>query len=345
MDWVSISLRDVGHTYESTPVLSGLNLELDEGELLCVLGPSGSGKSTILKLLAGLEPLQAGSISLGSLEITPADCPRPEHRPIGLVFQEHALFPHLSVEQNVAFGLSKVSAEDRSNRVETLLASIELEELRDRLPSMLSGGQQQRVALARALAPEPKVLLLDEPFASVDVLLKNRLRKEMREILKSLGSTSVLVTHDPEDAMMVADRVAVIVAGQLAQIGSPQQLWERPAHPFVAEMFAGKQLLDATKKYDVVVTGFGNFQGVDASHCTSEEIILAVDPSEVTLSHQAGSPVMVSEIRFVGGKYQTLLSAGNESLMAVSSSAPTLEVGQSVALTVAADTIHAYNRE
>ena len=342
---MSISLRDVGHTYGTTRVLSGLDLELEQGELLCVLGPSGSGKSTILKLLAGLEALQTGQITLGELEVTPENCPRPEHRPIGLVFQEHALFPHLTVEQNVAFGLNKVEPADRTNRVQALLTSIELNELKDRLPSMLSGGQQQRVALARALAPEPEVLLLDEPFASVDVLLKNRLREEMRQILKSLGSTSVLVTHDPEDAMVVADRVAVIVDGELVQIGSPKDLWEAPGHPFVAEVFAAKQLLKGSKVDGSVVTAFGAFTGIDVEHCKSNDVVLAIDPSEIEIAAAAESPVSVIDIRFIGGSFQIVLGSGNETLSTVSKSDPTVEIGQSVAVTVAADAVRAYNRE
>lgn len=342
---MSISLSGVGHTYGATVVLRDLDLQLQQGELLCVLGPSGSGKSTLLKLLAGLEPLQTGTLKLGGQVITRDNCPPPENRAIGLVFQEHALFPHLSVEQNLAFGLSDLSDQERSQRVEGLLTKTELDDLRSRLPSMLSGGQQQRVALARALAPQPEVLLLDEPFASVDVLLKARLREEMRSMLKELGSTSILVTHDPEDALMLADRVAVIVAGQLVQIGTPRQLWESPKHPFVAEVFAKQQLVQAQFDGETLSTVFGNVDCDSTDHLTKGTVTLSLNPFDLKLSPHSGSGVQVVDIRFAGQFYQVYLQSGAEQLVALSMEPPDVQTAQEVSVSIASQSVRAYNRE
>lgn len=341
---MSISLRRVGHTYGQNEVLSNLDLEVEPGELLCVLGPSGSGKSTILKLLAGLELLQEGEIQLGEQVITSAQCPPPEQRAIGLVFQEHALFPHLTVSQNLAFGLGKLDKSEQTKRVDDLLAKTELEEFRDRLPSMLSGGQQQRVALARALAPAPEVLLLDEPFASVDVLLKTRLREEMRGMLKALGSTSILVTHDPEDALMLADRVAVIVAGKLVQIGEPKELWRDPAHAFVAEVFANQQVIEADREGENLITAFGTFAGIPSDKGIFR-FSLAVNPLHISVKPVQISDVLVTDIRFAGDYFQIYLSAKGQQLVAHTPEPPSLEINQPVAVDIASENVHAYNRE
>jgi iron(III) transport system ATP-binding protein len=335
----------VGHTYGSQRVLQAIDLELASGELLCVLGPSGSGKSTLLKLVAGLEPLLEGSIQFDQTEVTPADCPRPEDRPIGLVFQEHALFPHMTVKQNLEFGLNKLDATQAKQRVNALLHQVELDALKDRLPSTLSGGQQQRVALARALAPQPEVLLLDEPFASVDVLLKNRLREDMRAMLKALGINALLVTHDPDDALMVADRIAVIVAGKLVQVGTPAELWHDPAHPFVAEMFARQRILPGEVAADKVVTAFGEFTGVSLEHVTGKEVLLAVDPARVEIRGDAASEIKIVDIRFAGNFYQLVLESDAQQLVVHCASLPELKVGETVNVSVAPESLRAYNRE
>lgn len=342
---MSISLQGVGHTYGNQRVLQAIDLELASGELLCVLGPSGSGKSTLLKLVAGLEPLLEGRIQFNQTEVTPASCPRPEDRPIGLVFQEHALFPHMTVKQNLEFGLNKLDATQAKQRVNALLHQVELDALKDRLPSTLSGGQQQRVALARALAPQPEVLLLDEPFASVDVLLKNRLREDMRAMLKALGMTALLVTHDPDDALMVADRIAVIVAGQLVQVGTPAELWHDPAHPFVAEMFARQRILLGEVIADKVVTAFGEFAGVSLDHVTSNEVLLAVHPASVQMRSDSESAIKIVDIRFAGNFYQLVLASDDQQLVVHSASLPELKVGETVDVSVVPESLRAYNRE
>jgi iron(III) transport system ATP-binding protein len=217
-------------------VLDGLSLEVAAGEVLALLGPSGCGKTTLLRVLAGLEVPDAGSVSLdgrpvieGGRALVP-----PERRGVGLVFQDFALFPHLDVRHNVAFGLRHLDPRAREARVDALLARFDLASLGGRRPDELSGGQQQRVALARALAPEPRILLLDEPFSNLDASLRRRLRVALREQLKAIGVTTVLVTHDESEALSLADRVAVLDAGRVAQVAPPEVIYGKPASVAVA---------------------------------------------------------------------------------------------------------------
>ncbi|MGK0470412.1 MAG: iron(III) transport system ATP-binding protein [Candidatus Azotimanducaceae bacterium] len=333
---MSITFQSIQHAYTNAPVLNDINLTVEAGEIVCVLGPSGSGKSTLLKLVAGLETLQAGSISLPDLQITAQQCPPPERRPVGLVMQEHALFPHLSVAGNVGFGLSGRSRREQSERVESLLALAGLTLMADRYPHTLSGGQQQRVALARALAPEPAVMLLDEPFASIDVLLRNRLRNDTRRLLKASATTALLVTHDPADAMAVADRIAVIVGGELVQYDKPQVLWQRPAHPFVAEVLAGRQLFDAMASEKTLVSAFGTFESnTFKSSAENTQVKVAVAPSRIKLVPDLEGKVSIVDVRFSGEHFTIQLSSADQLLEVHLTDASQFRLGQSVAIEIA----------
>ncbi len=216
-------------------VLSKLSLTLARGEIACLLGPSGCGKTTALRAIAGFQPLQAGRIWLMQREVGSArhQLP-PERRNIGMVFQDYALFPHLDVAANVGFGLHRLPRRERDARVAEMLELVGLSALAKRAPHELSGGQQQRVALARALAPQPELLLMDEPFSNLDVTLRERLALEVRDLLKRTGTTAVIVTHDQHEAFAVADRIAVLSDGRLQQWGTPMDLYHRPANRFVA---------------------------------------------------------------------------------------------------------------
>lgn len=224
--------------------LDEVNFGLDRGEIGVLLGPSGCGKTTTLRIIAGLERLDAGTLSAagrvlqGKLTKVPA-----EERGIGLVFQDHALFPHLTVRDNIAFGLQRLSAEQKSARVKEMLGLTGLEGHGDAYPATLSGGQQQRVALARALAPQPSILLMDEPFASLDLRLRRSLAHELRALLKSLSITALIVTHDPEEAFALADRAGVMREGRLLQWASPYDLYHQPVCRFVAEFVAPASFL------------------------------------------------------------------------------------------------------
>jgi iron(III) transport system ATP-binding protein len=245
----------LAHDFGDQQVLKDISLSVAAGEILCLAGPSGCGKSTLLRLIAGLEQVQAGSIRIDDeLIADPHHYRLPEQRDIGLVFQDYALFPHLSVIDNVAFGLHRLPRAQRNQQAHAMLERVGLAERARDLPHVLSGGQQQRVALARALAPDPRLLLLDEPFSNLDVRLRHRMRVDTLHLLKASGTTSIMVTHDPEEAMFMADRIALMQHGRILQIGTPQEIYHHPVSPFAAEFFGDINRLSGTV-YDGDVSG------------------------------------------------------------------------------------------
>ncbi len=232
----AIELRSVSKWFRhDTPAVYQASLQAPRGALLALLGPSGCGKTTTLRLIAGLETPDAGEIFLAGERVAGGGAwTPPERRSVGMVFQDYALFPHLTVRENVAFGLNGRSARERMTRVSDLLALTGLTDLADRYPHQLSGGQQQRVALARALAPDPQVILLDEPFSNLDAVLRKATREEVRRILRQSGATAIFVTHDQEEAFSIADIVVVMRNGAIEQIGAPHDIYLRPATRTVA---------------------------------------------------------------------------------------------------------------
>ncbi|WP_119422920.1 ABC transporter ATP-binding protein [Desertibaculum subflavum] len=234
---VALSVEELSHAFEGRPVVREVSLAVAAGEIVCLLGPSGCGKTTTLRLVAGLESVQAGRIAIHGEAVADARFSlAPEKRGVGLVFQDFALFPHLSVAENVAFGLHG-AAPERRGRAVAMLERIGLGAFADAYPHMLSGGEQQRVALARALAPGPKLMLMDEPFSGLDVRLRDHVRDTTLSLLAEAGTGTLMVTHDPEEAMRVGDRIAVMQEGRLIQIGSAEDLYDRPVSPFVARFF------------------------------------------------------------------------------------------------------------
>ncbi|MGF1665107.1 MAG: ABC transporter ATP-binding protein [Acidimicrobiia bacterium] len=227
----ALAVDGVTRTIAGHGVVDRVSFEVADGELVVIVGPSGCGKSTLLRAIAGLDPISAGSIVLGGVDVTALP---PEKRRIGLVFQDHALFPHRRVDQNIAFGLTHLDRTARTRRVDELLELVRLPTVGRRYPHELSGGEQQRIALARALAPEPMVVLLDEPFASLDPSLRDDVRTDVVEALRMRKAAAVLVTHDREEALALGDRVAVMSEGRLLQIGRPDEIYERPDNRFVA---------------------------------------------------------------------------------------------------------------
>lgn len=246
-----LHLKDISLAYDTpegvVPVVSNLNLTLKQGHIGCLLGASGCGKTTILRAIAGFEPLRTGSIQLGDKVLsTPGQAIEPQDRHVGMMFQDYALFPHLNVEGNIAFGLRRMDKPARDARVQELLELVGLEEARHRFPHELSGGQQQRVALARALAPEPELLLLDEPFSNLDVDTRERLAFEVRDILKQTGHTALLVTHNQAEAFAIADRIGIMDHGRIVQWDTPYALHHTPASTFVAD-FVKREVLMAKR--------------------------------------------------------------------------------------------------
>ncbi len=231
-----IEILGVKHAYGDHVVVDGLSLSLAKGRIGCLLGPSGCGKTTVLRCIAGFEHIQSGEIRINGGPVSTATMHVPtEKRRVGLVFQDYALFPHLSVQANVAFGLRRLSTAERQHRVTQMLEVTGLRTMTRRYPHELSGGQQQRVALARALAPQPDLLLLDEPFSNLDVDLRERLSLEVRDILKAQGSTAIMVTHDQHEAFAMADEIGVIADGRVQQWDSAYNIYHRPCNRFVAD--------------------------------------------------------------------------------------------------------------
>ncbi|UEM18772.1 ABC transporter ATP-binding protein [Skermanella mucosa] len=254
----ALGLDHVRHRYGGMTAVDDVSLGIARGEIMCLVGPSGCGKSTLLRVAAGLEALQHGTVRInGKVVADNGGCIPPERRGVGLVFQDYALFPHLSVIDNVRFGLSGIPVEIRRRRAMETLEQVGMAAYADHFPHALSGGQQQRVALARALAPNPAVLLLDEPFSGLDARLREQVRDETLHVLKKTGAATMLVTHDPEEAMFLADRIALMRDGKLIQLGSPVDLYTRPADAFAAQFFGEVNRIGGRVRGGAVETPLG----------------------------------------------------------------------------------------
>ncbi len=283
---MSITLDQVTKRYQGVPVVNDVSLDIGDGEFFVLLGPSGSGKSTLLRAIAGLSGVDHGRISLHGRDVTHIS---PRERGVGLVFQNYALFRHMTVAENIEFALRvrRMKASERRKRRQELLRLVALEGMDNRLPAQLSGGQQQRVAVARALAHKPEVLLLDEPFGALDAKIREELRRTIRQVQRELGITTVLVTHDQEEAFAMADRIGVMNLGRLLEIDEPHELYTRPATRFVATFLGAANLILARQTKDGVRFGKTavNAQSAGAAHASREhEVVAVVRPEEIEVA-------------------------------------------------------------
>jgi iron(III) transport system ATP-binding protein len=333
-----LKLRDLACGYQDQRVVHELNLHLNAGEIGCLLGSSGCGKTTTLRAIAGFEPVHEGEIVLAGEVISRAGFTlAPEKRRIGMVFQDYALFPHLTVAENIAFGIRKHPRQ--AQVVQEMLELVNLGALGKRHPHELSGGQQQRVALARALAPEPQLLLLDEPFSNLDGELRRRLSHEVRDILKARGTSAILVTHDQEEAFAVSDKVGVFNKGRLEQWDTPYQLYHQPATAFVASFIGqgyfirGQLIDDASVQTELgVVRSHHAHEGASGSPM---EVLLR--PDDIVYAPDSGLKAKVTSKTFQGAAtlYRLQLPTGTQ-LEGLFPSHADIRAGEDVGIRLAA---------
>ncbi|MCK1269129.1 ABC transporter ATP-binding protein [Bradyrhizobium sp. 49] len=310
-----VELRSVSKHYGESIAVANVSLGARRGELLCLLGPSGCGKTTTLRMVAGFVEPTSGTVSINKIDMTRQP---PYRRDTGMVFQSYALFPHMTVAENVAFGLEnlKWNRAEREERVKEMLRLVELPHLAERLPGQLSGGQQQRIALARALAMRPSVLLLDEPFSNLDAQLRVRMREELREVIRGVDVTTLFVTHDQEEALTMSDRIVVMNAGRIEQVGTPGEIYEAPSTSFVAKFIGWCSLLNGTVDADGTFTSSGGLclrgnwsPGPGTAVIRPEQIRL--------LSHGAkgvAQNARVLQSHYYGGATRLLLDVNGEQL-------------------------------
>jgi iron(III) transport system ATP-binding protein len=313
-----LSLQGVSKQFEpGVSVLQDIDLQVDRGAIVCLLGPSGCGKTTLLRLIAGFEEPSAGEIYLSKQLVShPGLVVPPERRCIGMVFQDYALFPHMTVAQNIQFGLFHWSSAQRRTRLLELLRLVGLEGLGKRYPHELSGGQQQRVALARALAPNPQLLLLDEPFSNLDVSLRQQLRDEVQSILVRADITTVLVTHDQEEALSLGDRLAVLERGSIVQYAAPDEVVQQPSTRFVAQFLALGHFITGQIQDRAIATEMGPVPLIPDVDLPpgQRQVEVLIRPECVRLSHAGGVPAQVVRASFRGTRrlYTLRLPSGTQ---------------------------------
>ncbi len=303
---VELSLSDINFHHNDKKVLDRINFNVKPGELVCLVGPSGCGKSTLLRLISGLTPLQSGAITVGNTVL--ADNKHDlaaKDRQVGLVFQHPSLFPHLTVGQNIAFGIKHLSKEDQQKRVKELLQIINLIQYEDRYPHTLSGGQQQRVALARALAPEPKVMLLDEPFSNLDYRLRRDIAEEVISVLKEAKIPILMVTHDPEEALMMADRMVLMSdSGAIKQIGEPELIHNHPVDIEAAAFFGPINRIPAYIEKDKIISPLGELPAKPylGKYKHGQKLLIVTRPEGLCMSDGHGQRVkaVIRKIRHTG---------------------------------------------
>ena len=340
-----LKVDGVTKEFSKETAVSEVSLAVERGELLTLLGPSGCGKTTTLRLLAGLETPTAGEITLNDEPVArPAEATDPEERDVGIVFQDFALFPHLSVRENIAFGVDDMDAVDTEARVDELLELVDLPDHGEKSPDQLSGGQKQRVALARSLAPEPAVLLLDEPFSNLDVRLRVEMREEVRSILKEAGVTAISVTHDQEEALSISDRVAVMNDGEIEQLGRPERVYEQPKSRFVASFLGRASFVTAYVHDDTVKTGIGTFDARTLDGYAAEYDSIAVDvlvrPDDLRAgrAHKEQTDGEVVSRQYVGPSfiYRVELDSG-DTIHCLHNHVEDFELGERVTVDLVAD--------
>jgi iron(III) transport system ATP-binding protein len=334
---VGIEIDTLVADYGADPVLRGIDLAVSPGEIVALLGPSGCGKTTLLRCIAGLEQPRSGTIRLGEVDVTSGRGVRAERRRVGMVFQDGALFSHRTVLDNVNYGIER--GPDRDERARQVLRLVGLDDKAARMPATLSGGEQQRVALARALAPGPGIVLLDEPFSSLDASLRVQLRDEVRRLLTDLGVTAFLVTHDQEEALSFGDRVAVMDAGLIQQVGTPEQIYTTPATAWVARFVGEATLLPARCSGAAAETVLGTAHIVPTGNVAATVL---VRPEQLELATDGAS--VVSKVSYVGSttRYEVIVTGVPDPVIVRSNGTPDRRVDDRVTVSIKNTLVHAW---
>ncbi len=346
---VQLAVEQVSVGYADKTVVEDISFSLEEGEIGCLLGPSGCGKTSLLRAIAGFEPVMRGAIRLRGRQVSaPGKSMPTEQRRVGMVFQDFALFPHLTVAKNIAFGLRDTPKPQRQQRVKELLALVGLQGSCDKYPHQLSGGQQQRIALIRAMAPRPDILLLDEPFSSMDTDLREQLAREVRQLLRRDGITAILVTHDQHEAFAMADHIAVLGEGRLRQWGSGYDLYHRPADRFVADFIGeGVMLPGKVIGKDRVATELGTvFGSLEGEEGAVEQVDLLLRPDDVI--HDDNSPMTAEVVgrAFRGAEYlYTLRLDSGQEILCMVQSHHQHGVGESLGIRLEVDHLPVFRRQ
>lgn len=339
-----ITLKNVTKQFDQTLAVDNLSIAVEAGKILVLLGQSGCGKTTTLRLIAGLERPNDGEIWVNNIKVAGHHTwIPPERRHIGMVFQDYALFPHLTIRENIAFALNKVKRDRREKRIDEMLSLISLSEKGNDYPHQLSGGQQQRVSLARALASSPGIVLLDEPFSNLDASLRKVMRDEVRDILRHAGETAIFVTHDQEEAMSLADEIAVMQNGSIAQLDTPNALYRYPKTPQIADFLGETNYLDGEANRHRVSTAIGDLPLVNPMH---GRVCVMIRPEAIQLTTDSRSDFVVAEKVYYGHDFIVTLTNANGIKLKTRVWAHTnLSIGEHVRIQVSGDIIAFDNQQ
>lgn len=333
-----LELKNLSVSLDNTPIVREVSLDLAEGQIGCLLGPSGCGKTTLLRTVAGFIKPNAGHVNIGGKLMSDANSMVPvEHRQVGMVFQDYALFPHLTIADNIAFGLSKSNTKNQTARVTQLAKLLDIESYLSTYPHKLSGGQQQRVALARAIAPSPRLLLLDEPFASLDVVLREQIAREVRQVLQHEGITTMLVSHNQHEAFAIADVIGVMKAGRLLQWSEAFNLYHNPNSPYVADFVGEGVLLEGTViNKNTIETKAGSLSDGNAHGLAPGETVkVLVRPEDVIVDEASTLKAKVVERVFRGANFLYVLALeGSDQLLSLETSNHPQPVGSHISISI-----------
>lgn len=305
---IAVKLVNVSRSFATTPAVRDISIDIRKGEVVSLVGHSGCGKSTLLRIISGVETVDSGQVFLDGQEVDGRQFVEPEKRGVGFVFQDYALFPHLSVHDNILFGLKRHAPAEASANAEDVIRRIGIEHLLERFPHTLSGGEQQRVALARALAPRPGIVLMDEPFSNLDQGLRGQVRTETLSLLKSLDTTVIMVTHDPQEALSTGDRVVLMRAGEIVQAGSGYDLYDRPTSAYAADFFCLSNKVPGIRKGDMIETAIGSFR-LNHEAANDGKTTVHIRPQAISISLDRGDiPARVKQRIFHGETEHILLA-------------------------------------